>query len=88
MTDELWKNLIGVVIALFTAANTTILWSIRDKVLTHNQSLYGEDGDNGLRGDVKLLRAARHAADTLLTAHTFQLDDHRQAIADLKAKAP
>lgn len=82
MTDELVKNLILLVIAAFTGVNTTILWSIRDRVMKHEQSLYGANGDNGLQSDMKLVRERTHEHLSHITEHKMRIslleeDRHR-----------
>lgn len=73
MADELIKNLLGIVIGLLTAINTSILWQIRDLSKKHEQTLYGANGDNGMTVDMKLVRERTHDHLSMLTAHEMRL---------------
>lgn len=69
--------LVGLPVLIYVAV------TLRDLVLTqrkHGQSLYGENGDNGLKGDVKRLREARHQHAGTIQRHEFRLDDHEKRI--------
>lgn len=84
MTDEVVKNLLAIVIALFTALNTSILWSIRDLVKKHEQTLYGANGDNGHQQELKTLRDRTHQQLSKVTEHEMRIsllegDEHPKA---------
>lgn len=60
-----------------------MIWMVKT-LLKVSQTIYGENGDNGLRGDVKKLRDARHEQDGVLQRHEFQLEDHSRRIGNIE----
>lgn len=60
-----------------------MIWMVKT-LLKVSQTIYGENGDNGLRGDVKKLREARHVQEGVLQRHEFQLEDHGRRLGNIE----
>lgn len=73
MSEDIIKNVVGLLVSMLVTVNTLILWSMRDLVKKHEQTLYGVNGGNGHDGDIKTLRRRTHAHSTMLTEHSMRL---------------
>lgn len=73
MTEDVFKNVVSLLVTLLVGFNTTILWSMRDLVKKHDQTLYGANNDNGLVNDLKMVRSRSHEHAQLITEHSMRL---------------
>lgn len=73
-TVFLW---LGEHIALFYIP--LIVWQTKTLLKMH-QTVYGENGDNGLKGDTKRLREARHVHSSALQEHEGRLNLHENRL--------
>lgn len=73
MTEDAIRIIVQAVAGILLALNTSILWGMRDLVKKHDQTLYGERGDNGLKGAVGSHGRRLHEHADKLTNHEYRL---------------
>lgn len=78
LTEDIVKNLVGIFVTGAVSFNTVILWSMRDMIKKHNQTLYGANGNNGHEADIKALRHRSHEHAQRLGLHDMALNIHPQ----------
>ena len=69
---------------LFYAAR--MLKRMDERQAMHHQTLYGETGNNGLRSDMKAVRARTHQLAEGLQKQGWILDQHGERIESLEGK--
>jgi hypothetical protein len=73
VTEDVFRNVVSLLVTVLVGFNTTILWSMRDLVKKHDQTLYGANNDNGMMNDLKLVRERTHEHARMLTEHAMTL---------------
>lgn len=73
MSEDTVRIIVQAIAGILLALNTSILWGLRDLVKKHDQTLYGEHGDNGLKGTVVTHGRRLHEHADKLTNHEYRL---------------
>jgi len=78
------KTIINYLILGMLTVNTGILWTMREMLRQHDQTLYGAKGGNGHDQEIKNLRARTDDHSVLLANHDLRMSflhkkDHHQS---------
>lgn len=73
MSEDVVRIIVQALGVVFLALNAGILWKLRDMVQKHEQTLYGENGANGLKGAVASHGRRLHEHADKLTNHEYRL---------------
>jgi hypothetical protein len=76
---NVWLQIfVAVASTAIVAAVTHAIWA-HNQIRTMRQTLYGEDGGNGLKSDVKKVREKMHDHANMLTEHEGEIEMLKQA---------
>lgn len=93
MSIDTMETLARFIASLFALIGLPVLWYVANTIKRlddtqrqHGQTLYGEKGDNGLKGDVRRLRDAKHQHAGMIQEHEFRLDDHEKRMVRAESR--